>query len=368
MSWNTEEERQRVSADLIKLFSAFMGKDESGGRWPGILRWTINTLLHAKNCSFLDIYDFLADSDATGKRKDVLRRVEDQRIHKYWETFPKAYPKDATTPILSRMAQFVLVPPVSTMLGEVTPVFNLVQAIKDRKIILIDLTGAGDDTTNLLGVLMVSRIQQAMSRGLPAPLHLFCDEFQNFQTSAFDKILSESGGLGLRLTLANQYVDQLDVSVRNAVFHNVSTYMSLRIGDDDTRYFRSMMPPGGTDANGKPRATPHEALAQLPKYTALFAIAGKPSIIKSIPPPAPPPTQEQLKAAEDIKNSTISIYGVDSCKSAPVSHTSLDGTKPEPEPTLPHDESQTRGADAPRGVFRSQDKRSGGAPKKPNNK
>ena len=104
----------------------------------------------------------------------------------------------------------------------------LVQAILDRKIILVDLTGAGEDTMNLLGILMVSKIQQAIGRGLKVPFHLYADEFQNFQTSAFDKILSEAGGLGLRITLANQYVGQLEDRIRSSIFGNVSTFIVLQ--------------------------------------------------------------------------------------------------------------------------------------------
>lgn len=332
MSWKTEEDRQRLAADLMKLFMAFMTQKE-GDRWPNILRFTIHTLLEAKGCTFLDIHDFLADRPSkSGKYKEILDRVHNPRLRHFWENFDLGYPKDATTPITSRMGQFVLVPPVSTMLGDPSPRFNLVQAILDRKIILIDLTGAGEDTMNLLGILMVSKIQQAIGRGLKVPFHLYADEFQNFQTSAFDKILSESRSLGLRITLANQYVDQLEDRIRSSIFGNVSTFIVLNIDEKDTRYFKSKMPPGLS----------YEVLAELPPYRALFSIADQPSIVKAIPRPPAPPTHEQLDAAEDMKASTLRDYGPDSCKTEPNQHPSKDGKQTPPD-EKPQDDTRKAG-------------------------
>ena len=75
MSWSTEEDRQRLAADLMKLFMAFMTQKE-GDRWPNILRFVINTLLDARGCTFLDIHDFLADRGKNGEYKAILDRVK----------------------------------------------------------------------------------------------------------------------------------------------------------------------------------------------------------------------------------------------------------------------------------------------------
>jgi TraM recognition site of TraD and TraG len=291
MSWvsgqdGQEGNRQRLIGDIMLMFGAFMQQKETAdSRWHNILRWAVTTLVTAKGCSFIDIYDFLADArDKQGAAKDILERVTDPRIKNFWNTFPRAYEARAETPILSRMSSFVLIEPVKTLLGEINPIFNIIKAINERKIILVDLTGAGDETASLLGILMVSRIQQAISSSeIKAPLHFFCDEFQNFQTSAFDKMLSEAGGLGLRLCLANQYLDQIEsTKIRSSIEGNVSTFISFCIGLSDTGFFKAKMPYEGTNSSGKDIFTSPEVLANLPEYTALFSIARQEPIIKPI--------------------------------------------------------------------------------------
>src|SRR5580704_5401491 len=141
MSWETEEERQTLAADLMLTFMQFVTQKE-GERWPGILRYVIHTLLEAKGCTFLDIHDFLADESF---RETVLRRVKSVHLLKYWNNTYKLFPKDAALPVLNRMSTFVLVPPLSVMLGNAKPKLSIPDVIRGRKILLINLTGAGKE-------------------------------------------------------------------------------------------------------------------------------------------------------------------------------------------------------------------------------
>jgi len=340
MSWQTEAERQTLAADLIQTFMQFVTQKD-GDRWPGILRFVIHTLLDAKGCTFLDIYDFLADETYRDK---ILLRVTRDKLKAYWKAYKQFFPKDAATPILNRMSQHILVEPLNTMLGCVTPKLSLEEVISNKKILLVDLTGAGQETANFIGTLFVSRIQQAIYRDLRTNFYLFADEFQNFQTSAFDKILSEAGGLGLRLTLANQYLDQMQANIRSAVRGNVATYFIFQIAPEDASSFKNIMP---VDAEQKPMKP--DILANLAPFTALYAIAGQTPQFKRIPSPPDNPTAEQLKIARDIKLRTLRDYGPDACKSEPpITHTSVDG-KPEPQATTtpPYDAGGASGAREP---------------------
>ena len=252
------------------------------------------------------------------------------------------------------MSQHILVEPLNTMLGTVNPELSIDDIIRKKQILLVDLTGAGQETANFIGTLFVSRIQQAVYRDLRSNFYLFADEFQNFQTSAFDKILSEAGGLGLRLTLANQYLDQMEQKIRSSVRGNVQTHFVFQIAPEDCSYFKHIMPLGPPDGKGRPTPFKPEVLANLPPFIALYAIAGQPPQFKRIPPPPDPPTPEQLDRADYIRKRTLDLYG---CKSAPGSHTPRSETeKPEPEATLPHDTGKAPGAPAPQRVLRSDDK------------
>ena len=207
MSWQNEQERQTLLADLMITFMQGMTL-QPDSRWPGILRHTIMTLLHAKDCNFLDIHNFLLDPSF---REKILLRIKlpDQSevaehhavkyIFDYWRTVFPRFEAKAVDPIIHRLSTFLLVPPISTLLGPSERGLKIEDVILGRKVLLVNLTGAGEETANFIGTLLVSRIQQAIFRQLDRYFHLFADEFQNFQTSRFEKILSEAGQLGLRL-------------------------------------------------------------------------------------------------------------------------------------------------------------------------
>jgi|GEM_PF-3001902 len=348
MSWETEQERQWVAGDLMKTFMQFLAQKE-GDRWPTILRFVIHALLAAKSESYLDIHEFLADEHGT--RKQILKRIDPERypqLLKFWALFPTTYPKDAITPIIARMGTFVLVPPLTKMLSPAKRMLNIEEVIRKRHILLVDLSGAGEEAGQFIGILLVSRIQQAIFRSLRTNFYLFADEFQNFQTSAFDKILSEAGGLGLRLTLANQYVGQMEERIRKSVFGNVSTYFVFRIGSEDTSYFKDIMP---VDVK-------HDHLARQQKYQALYAVAGTEPQFKVIPDPPEPPADAELERAQSIKNRTLQDYARHTPENRYSSGNDL------PDPPRSNNSGDGGGVTAPRGILCADAKADGGATQK----
>ncbi|NJK71701.1 MAG: TraM recognition domain-containing protein [Thermales bacterium] len=101
----------------------------------------------------------------------------------------------------------------------------------------------GEDNSNLLGSFLITKLQLAAMSRVDMPeaarndFYLYVDEFQNFTTDSFATILSEARKYRLNLVLAHQYIAQLTESgndkVRNAIFGNVSTMISFRVGSDD---------------------------------------------------------------------------------------------------------------------------------------
>ena len=139
MSWQTEAERQTLAADLMQTFMQFVAQKD-GDRWPGILRFVIHTLLDAKNCTFLDIYNFLIDppKQPSEFRQSILKRVTRPHLQKYWnETYP-LFPQDVAMPILNRMSQHILVEPLNTMLGTLNPELSIEDIIRKKQILLVD--------------------------------------------------------------------------------------------------------------------------------------------------------------------------------------------------------------------------------------
>lgn len=257
MGWETAPEKDRLADDLSVMFKRFF-MNTTGDRWQSILSWTINTLLAAKGCTFLDIYYLLADP---AKRQTILERVTIPEIRQYWQNQYPFLPKDAAVPITTRMSKFILTPSLRAMLGNPKPNLNLHDMIHHaprRPVMLVNLSEFGEETKMLLGTLIVSKIQQAAMRNLPIsqrrPFYLYTDEFQNFQTNAFETILSQARGFKLCLTLAHQYVGQLDPAIRDAVLGNVRTLVLFCLDERDALYFRGKLPkPPDPDASEKYR-------------------------------------------------------------------------------------------------------------------
>jgi hypothetical protein len=111
----------------------------------------------------------------------------------------------------------------------------------NKKILIADLsTGRlGEDNSALLGAMIITQIQlSAMNRVFQSAedrsdFYLYVDEFQNFATEAFIKILSEARKFRLNLIVANQYMAQLDKTIQDAILGNVGSLISFVVGNQD---------------------------------------------------------------------------------------------------------------------------------------
>jgi len=237
MDYRDGNERTVLVSDIIQIFKRL---DEGWGvRMEALLRYVLHTLLVNGNCSFIDIYRILADRQfreliVKGKKVQAV-----EPLRNFWnEQFDKLG-KDASTPIIvSRMADFLLSPSLSTILDAHDATLNISDCMEQSKILLVNLQGATDEAM-VFGSLLVSKIQQAAFRRASilkerrTPFYLYVDEFQNFRPSGFENILSMAGGLKLCLTLANQYFNQLGTDLQDAIINNVSTYFLFRMGIDN---------------------------------------------------------------------------------------------------------------------------------------
>src|SRR5690606_39774743 len=118
------------------------------------------------------------------------------------------------------------------------------EAMDQGKIILVNLSQGklGEDNATLLGAMLITKIQLAAMSRVNTPeearrdFYLYVDEFQNFATDSFNKILSEARKYRLNLILANQYMGQIDEDVRLAIFGNCGTIMTFLVGAGDSPY------------------------------------------------------------------------------------------------------------------------------------
>jgi hypothetical protein len=132
--------------------------------------------------------------------------------------------------------------------------FNFRTIMDERKILLVNLAKGklGDINSNLLGLIIVGKILMAAlsrvdARETPPPFYLYIDEFQNVTTDSIAIILSEARKYKLSLTVAHQFIAQLEENIRNAVFGNVGSLAVFRTGADDAEFLKKQFEPVFTE-------------------------------------------------------------------------------------------------------------------------
>ena len=234
--------RNNISSEIISVLKKLF--DNSWGpRLEYILRYTLLALLEYPDTTLLDITKMLTDKKFRDK---VLTHTTDSVVRNFWQvefaSWTERYIAEAVPPILNKVGAFVANPIIRNIIGQPKSTFNIRQIMDEGKILIVNLSKGliGEDNASVLGSFLVSKIQlAAMSRSDIArvedrrPFYLYVDEFQNFATDSFATILSEARKYGLNLTVANQYISQMEESVRDAVFGNVGTMISMRVSAED---------------------------------------------------------------------------------------------------------------------------------------
>lgn len=234
--------KNNISSEIIGVLKRMFG-DSWGPRLEYILRYTILALLDYPNTTMLDITRMLTDKKF---RKLVLSHVTDAVVLNFWNiefaSWTEKFATEAIAPVLNKVGAFTANPIIRNIIGQPKSTFNIRQIMDEGKILIVNLSKGlvGEDNAAILGAFLVIKIQlAAMSRSdIPRiedrrPFYLYVDEFQNFATDSFATILSEARKYGLNLTVANQYVSQMQDTVRNAVFGNVGTTITFRVSADD---------------------------------------------------------------------------------------------------------------------------------------
>jgi hypothetical protein len=234
--------KTHTTSELIGVLKRMF--ESWGPRLEYILRYSLLALLDYPDATMLDITRILTDKKF---RDDVLQYVEDPVVRNFWlvefASWNEKFATEAVAPVLNKVGAFTANPTVRNIIGQPKSSFNIREIMDGRKILIVNLSRGliGEDNAALLGALLVTKVQMAaMSRAdMPAedriPFYLYVDEFQNFATDSFAVILSEARKYALNLTVANQYIAQMALSVKDAVFGNVGSIIGFRMSADDAR-------------------------------------------------------------------------------------------------------------------------------------
>jgi hypothetical protein len=237
-----------IIASVKKLF-----EDSWGPRLEYILRYTLLSLLENPGTTMLDITRLLTDKFF---RKSILKNVTDPVVLNFWskefDKWTDKFMQEAISPVLNKIGAFTANPIIRNIVGQKQSGFNIRDIMDSGKILIINLSKGlmGEDNAAIMGSLLVSKVQlAAMSRADIAnvddrrPFYFYVDEFQNFATDSFGVILSEARKYALNLTVANQYIAQMEDGVKDAVFGNVGSIISFRVSADDAEYLAKYFQP-----------------------------------------------------------------------------------------------------------------------------
>lgn len=246
------EYRHLVASGLLGVFKKLWGVEAWSGRMEYILNHTILALLEYPGSTLLAINRMMASKDY---RKLVVANIKDPIVKGFWiEEFAKYADKfatEATAAIQNKIGGFISNNLIRNVIGQPTSTIDMRKIMDEGKILLVDISRGriGEDASRLLGALLVTKIQlAAMSRvDIPEPerrdFYLYVDEFQHFATESFANILSEARKYHLSLIMAHQYIKQMEEPVMDAVFGNVGTIITFRVGADDAEFLEKWFQP-----------------------------------------------------------------------------------------------------------------------------
>lgn len=235
------EEAELVVSGLMAIFTKVWANVWSA-RMEYILRNSFMTLVSVEHSTFSDVLRIMSDAKFRNK---ILEKVSDRDLVAFWkeefDQMPPALQKEAIAPIQNKVGQFVTSPLIRRIINNPKSSISIDEIMDGKKIFLANLSQGrlGEDNAALLGAMLITKFQVAAMRRVDKakderiPFYLYVDEFQNFATSSFIKILSEARKYGLALTLANQYMAQIPADVQKAILGNAGTLISFGIGAED---------------------------------------------------------------------------------------------------------------------------------------
>lgn len=233
--------RSIVASGLMSIFTKIW-ENVWSARMEYILRNAILALLEMPNSTLLGIMKILNDKNYRQKAMTLVTDpvVRDFFINEFEKYDPK-FRNEAIAPIQNKVGQFLSTTIMRNIVGQAKSTIDIADIMDNKKILLLDLSigKIGEDASALLGAMMITKIQlTAMGRAeIPeedrTDFYLYVDEFQNFATESFAVILSEARKYHLNLIMTNQYIAQMNEKVTAAIFGNVGTFVSFRVGATD---------------------------------------------------------------------------------------------------------------------------------------
>jgi hypothetical protein len=241
-----KEEAELVVSGIVSIFNKMFGTSW-GPRLEYILRNCLQTLSEVPNTTLKDVPLILTNKSFRSK---IVEGLKDSHLKSYWvdefEAMPEKLKQEAISPILNKVGQFVTSPMIRAVIGLPKSTISLDDVMNDGKILIANLSQGrlGEDNASLLGAMLITKLQLSAMHRVNIPederrdFYLYVDEFQNFATNSFIKIISEARKYRLNIMLANQYMAQISDEVTKAILGNAGTIMNFALGSQDAEILK----------------------------------------------------------------------------------------------------------------------------------
>jgi len=335
--FHSSEQKDFLIQEAINMLYKLYDPQHQGIIGPRYEHWFRNAALtlmaDPAGATFIDIPKVFTDNKYA---KQKLQHVKDQTVLDFWNKEMAATSDYHKSEVLgwfvSKFGAFLSNEMMRNIIGQTKSSFDLRDIMDNKKILLVNLSKGktGDLNSKLLGMIFVMKFQAAaMSRAnVPEDQRpdfcLYVDEFQNFSTDSFATIMSEARKYRLNLIVANQFTTQLSDEIRDAVFGNMGSIISFRVGQNDvdslTRYFQPLF--DGED------------LLRVPNYNAIVrtlvnGVPTQPFSMAALPPLGNPNPQ----LADALKQLSAAKFGRPKAKVSAEIFERL-ATKEEPKPAF----------------------------------
>lgn len=251
------EQKTFVVNELFSIFQKLYGANpESMG--PMFEQYFRNSTLLVledpdSGSTLLDISRVMVDAEY---RAYKLSKAKNPVVVQFWTSIATKAGGEASLEnivpyIVSKFDVFTANDYMRPIIGQQKSTFNFRDIMDTKKILLVNLSKGrlGEINANLIGMIIVGKILMAalsrvddVSKGFP-PFYLFIDEFQNVTTNSISAILSEARKYKLGLTIAHQFIAQIDEKIRDAVFGNVGSMAAFRVGSEDSEVLAKQFEP-----------------------------------------------------------------------------------------------------------------------------
>jgi hypothetical protein len=307
------DRRHLVADGLLSAFKKIW-VDMWSGRMEYLLNNALLALLEYPDATILGVNRMFADKEY---RKRVVTNVTDVSVKSFWRDefaeYDERFQRQAASAIQNKVGQFVSNPQVRNIVGQTESSFDVRSMMDEGKIMLINLSKGqvGEDNARLIGSMLITKMYlAAMSRADTGTgegdlsqlrqFYFYVDEFQSFANESFAGILSEARKYKLNLIIAHQYIEQMTEDVRNAVFGNVGTMITFRVGAFDAEVLEKEFQPV-FDAEDLVNL----GFAQIYLKLMLNGVSSKPFSAKTLPPIEP----DHQSHREEIRELSREKYG-----------------------------------------------------------